>query len=87
MILYINQEELAMELLKTNTTEITIIGLLLVICFVFGYVIVTLYKRCKNLEDLRVGDKEKNQDVILELADKTNIAINQVTEIAKLLKE
>lgn len=76
-----------MELLKTNTTEITIIGLLLVICFVFGYVIVTLYKRCKNLEDLRVGDKEKNQDVILELADKTNIAINQVTEIAKLLKE
>lgn len=87
MALYINQEELARDLLNTNTTDITIIGLLLVICLVFGYVIVSLYKRCKSLEDLRVIDKEKELDRVSELADKTNVAINQVTEIAKLLKE
>ena len=81
MIILLPQEELAKELL--STTDITIIGLLLVICLVFGYAIVSLYKRCKILEDARVQDKEKNQEILIELAEKTMTAINQVTELAK----
>lgn len=77
------QEEIARELLNTNATDITLIGILLVVCLFLGWVVVKLFNRTVKLEEERIKDIEKSQEIIVELAEKTVTAISQVTDLAK----
>ena len=75
------QQELAERLL--TATDITVMGVLAVLCLVSFLVIRFLYKKVNELQDLRIKDKEKEQAIVVELAEKVTTAIHQVTEITK----